>query len=339
MTPDPDSAPDALTPVAPAPSAPSAPSSGPAARAAAELARLLAEPLAPGLYLVATPIGNLTDITLRALSVLSRADVIYCEDTRHSRTLTAHFGITTHLTAYHEHNASRERPKILAQLGGKRSIALISDAGTPVISDPGYKLVRDALDAGHHVESLPGANAALVALTSSGLPTDAFTFAGFLPNKSAARRTRILELQAVPSTLIFYEAPSRIPESLADLAAVLGPRPAAVARELTKRFETIQRGTLATLATAASELEPRGEYVILVGPPVSAEITDDTIEQRLESLLDTLSLRDAVKTVSAALDVPKSRVYDIGLKLRDSLNGSPRDDGTGGGTDDGTNTA
>lgn len=321
---------DAENPDAPAPSppasAPSAPTSGPAARAAAELTRLLAEPLAPGLYLVATPIGNLTDITLRALAVLSRADVIYCEDTRHSRTLTAHFGITTHLTPYHEHNASRERPKILAQLGGKRSIALISDAGTPLISDPGYKLVRDALDAGHHVESLPGASAALVALTSSGLPTDAFTFAGFLPNKSAARRTRILELAAVPSTLIFYEAPSRIPECLADLAAVLGPRPAAVARELTKRFETIQRGALDALAIAATELEPRGEYVILVGPPTSVEVSDQTIEQRLAALMADMTLRDAVKTVSAALDIPKSRVYDIGLKLRDSLPDDGQDD-------------
>lgn len=312
------------TPDTPAP-APSAPTTGPAPRASAEVARLLAEPLAPGLYLVATPIGNLTDITLRALSVLSRADVIYCEDTRHSRTLTAHFGITTHLTPYHEHNASRERPKILAQLGGKRSIALISDAGTPLISDPGYKLVRDALDAGHHVESLPGASAALVALTSSGLPTDAFTFAGFLPNKSAARRTRIAELAAVPSTLIFYEAPSRIPESLADLAAVLGPRSAALARELTKRFETIERGTLDTLAASAATLEPRGEYVILVGPPVSADITDETIKDRLLPLMDSMSLRDSVRTVTAALDVPKSRVYDLAIELRDS-SGDPVED-------------
>ncbi len=324
MTPDLD----AENPDAPAPRA-SAPSSGPAARAAAELTRLLAEPLAPGLYLVATPIGNLADITLRALSVLSRADVIYCEDTRHSRTLTAHFGITTHLTPYHEHNASRERPKILAQLGGKRSIALISDAGTPLISDPGYKLVRDALDAGHHVESLPGASAALVALTSSGLPTDAFTFAGFLPNKSAARRTRILELAAVPSTLLFYEAPSRIPESLADLAAVLGPRPAAVARELTKRFETIQRGTLDTLAANAAGLEPRGEYVILVGPPAMVDVSDQTIRQRLISVMDAMTLRDAVRSVTAALDVPKSRVYDIAIELRDSAQETTENSETG----------
>ena len=228
------------------------------ARAQAEIARLLTEPLAPGLYLVATPIGNLADITLRALSVLARADVVYCEDTRHSLTLTAHFGITTHLSPYHEHNAVRERPKILAALAGGRRVALISDAGTPLISDPGYKLVRDAIDAGHRVESLPGPSAALTALTSSGLPTDAFFFAGFLPARSAARRTRAEELKAVPSTLVFFEAPSRVAESLADLAAVLGPRPAAIARELTKRFETITRGTLTELAAASAQLEQIG---------------------------------------------------------------------------------
>lgn len=288
----------------------------PAARAQAELARLLAEPLPPGLYLVATPIGNLADITLRALAVLSRADVIFCEDTRHSRTLTAHFGITTHLAAYHEHNGARERPKILGQLAAQRRVALISDAGTPLISDPGYKLVRDVLDAGHLVESLPGASAALVALTASGLPTDAFFFAGFLPVKSTARRTRANDLRAVPSTLIFFEAPSRITDSLADLAGVLGPRPAAIARELTKRFETIQRGPLDVLAASARDLEPRGEYVILVGPPVASDVTDAEIQHGLTAALATMSLRDAAKYVSGELGAPKSRVYDIGLKLQ-----------------------
>lgn len=289
---------------------------GPAVRAHAEVQRLLAEPLRPGLYLVATPIGNLADMTLRALTVLARADVIFCEDTRHSRTLTAHFGITTHLVPYHEHNGARERPKILAQLASQRRVALISDAGTPLISDPGYKLVREAVEAGHHVESLPGPSAVLAALTSSGLPTDAFCFGGFLPVKSAARRTRALELQTVPSTLIFYEAPSRIAESLADLASVLGPRPAAVARELTKRFETIDRGPLDSLAAALRNTEPRGEYVILVGPPTATHVTDVTIEERLSSFLATMSLRDAVKAVADELGQPKTRIYDIGLKLK-----------------------
>jgi len=297
---------------------PTNPSPAPALRTQAEIARLLAEPLPPGLYLVATPIGNLADLTLRAVATLARADVIFCEDTRHSRTLTAHYAITTHLVPYHEHNASRERPKILSQLKAGRRIALISDAGTPLISDPGYKLVREALEAGYHVESLPGASATLVALTTSGLPTDAFFFAGFLPPKSAARRTRALELATVPSTLIFYEAPSRIAESLADLAAILGPRPAAVARELTKRFETIQRGTLDTLAAAAATLEPRGEYVILVGPPIETETTDATIAALLETLLSTMSLRDAVRSATDTLGVPKSRVYDLAIKLRES---------------------
>lgn len=289
---------------------------GPAARAHAEVSRLLTQPLPPGLYLVATPIGNLADITLRALSVLSRAHVIYCEDTRHSLTLTANFGITTHLAPYHEHNGARERPKILSNLAQGRAVALISDAGTPLISDPGYKLVREALAAGHRVESLPGPSAALVALTVSGLPTDAFFFAGFLPVKSAARRSRIGELVSVPSTLIFFESPSRLAESLADLARVLGPRPAVLARELTKRFETIERATLDLLAAPSAPREPRGEYVILVAPPQTRTITDAMIEQELSCLLETQSLRDAAKAVAETLSVPKTRVYDLGLKLR-----------------------
>jgi 16S rRNA (cytidine1402-2'-O)-methyltransferase len=283
----------------------------------AEMTRLLAEPLAPGLYLVATPIGNLADLSLRAASILARADLIYCEDTRHSRTLTGHFGITTHLTPYHEHNGARERPKILEKLAAGRRIALISDAGTPLISDPGYKLVRDVIDAGHRVESIPGASAALTALTASGLPTDAFFFAGFLPPRSAARRTRATDLKSVPATLVFYEAPSRIAESLADLAAVLGPRPAVLARELTKRFETFERGTLDTLATASLGQEARGEYVILVGPPVAGQVTDDLIEQKVRDALQSLSLRDAAKAVADELDIPKSRAYEIGLRVRE----------------------
>ncbi len=290
---------------------------GPAARAHAELTRLLSEPLPPGLYLVATPIGNLADMTLRAIAVLARADVIFCEDTRHSRTLTAHFGITTHLNPYHEHNGERERPKIISQLANQRRVALISDAGTPLISDPGYKLVRDVLAAGYHVESLPGASAALVALTASGLPTDAFFFAGFLPPRSAARRTRANELRAVPSTLIFFEAPSRIAESLADLASVLGPRPAAVARELTKRFETVLRGPLGVLAQTVATLDARGEYVILVGPPIAGNVTDETIVDHLTRALETMSLRDASKQIATDLGIPKSRVYDLGVKGRD----------------------
>jgi 16S rRNA (cytidine1402-2'-O)-methyltransferase len=288
-----------------------------AARAHAELTRLLAEPLEQGLYLVATPIGNLADISLRALTVLARADVIYCEDTRHSLTLTAHYAITTHLTPYHEHNGARERPKILARLAAGQRVALISDAGTPLISDPGYKLVREAVGAGHRVLALPGASAPLTALTVSGLPTDAFFFAGFLPVRSGARRTRAAELAAVPATLIFFEAPSRMADALADLAAVYGDRPAAVARELTKRFETVSRGSLPELAAAFGTGDGRGEFVILVGPPVAGEVTDEVITARLVAALTTSSLRDAAKAIADDLGVAKARVYDLGLRLKD----------------------
>ena len=270
----------------------------------------------PTLFLVPTPIGNLADISLRALVLLAAADVIYCEDTRHSRTLAQHFGLTAPLKPYHEHNGEAARPRILAELAEGKRVALISDAGTPLVSDPGFKLVRAVLEAGHHVESLPGPSAALTALTLSGLPSDAFLFAGFLPPKQAARRTRIGELKAVPATLILFEAPQRLAETLADLAAVLGDRPAAVARELTKLHEEVRRGSLSRLLAEMSGGEMRGEIVILVGPPVAGEATDDSIRDALRSALEDMSLRDAAKAVAEALGVPKSRVYDIGLALK-----------------------
>ena len=197
---------------------------GPAvARASETLSDLIARPLAPALYLVATPIGNLADISLRALSVLARADLIAAEDTRHSKKLLAHFGIAAKLSAYHEHNAERERPRLIARLRAGQSVALVSDAGTPLVSDPGYKLAREALDAGLAVVSIPGPSASLAALTSSGLPTDTFLFAGFLPPKSGPRRARLEGLRAVPATLIFFETGPRLAKSLADMADVLGP--------------------------------------------------------------------------------------------------------------------
>ena len=284
-----------------------------ASRVSDELQRHLADPLAPGLYLVSTPIGNLGDITIRALSALARADVILCEDTRHSRTLLAHFAISTSARPYHEHNAARERPRVLRELESGLRIALISDAGTPLVSDPGWKLVRTALDAGHRVEALPGASAALAALTLGGLPTDAFLFAGFLPPKSAARRTRIAELKCVPATLVFFEAPARAAETLADLAQVLGNRPAALARELTKLHEEVRRATLEELAQAALA-GIKGEVVILVGPPQDAEVTDADISARLAIALEEMSLRDASRMVAEALGVPKARVYELGLR-------------------------
>jgi 16S rRNA (cytidine1402-2'-O)-methyltransferase len=285
-------------------------------RTAAEVRKQLRGELLPGLYVVATPIGNLGDITLRALAVLARADAVLCEDTRHSRTLLAHYAIDVTTRPYHEHNAAKERPRVLADLAAGRRVALISDAGTPLISDPGWKLVREAIDAGHRVEALPGASATLTALAIAGLPTDAFLFAGFLPPKTAGRRTRIAELASVPATLVFFEAPSRVAESVADLAAVLGPRSAAVARELTKLHEEVRRGPLPELAAALDGQTIKGEIVILVGPPVAGEVSDEDIAARLAEALGTMSLRDAAKAVADALGVPKSRVYDLGLKLR-----------------------
>ncbi len=282
------------------------------------LGRLVSEPLASGLYVVATPIGNLADITLRALAVLERADVIYCEDTRHSRTLLSHYAISQPLRAYHEHNAERERPHILAELTNGKCVALISDAGTPLISDPGYKLVRAAIAEGHAVVSLPGASAVLTALATAGLATDAFLFAGFLPTRQGARRSRLAELKTVPATLVFFEAPSRLTDSLADIAAVLGDRQTAVARELTKLHEEVRRGSAAELAQWAETAAPRGEMVILIGPPnaASLEVTDDAITSRLRTLLADLSLRDAAKAVAEDLGVTKARVYDLGLALK-----------------------
>ncbi len=283
---------------------------------AAQLARQLTGRLDPGLYIVATPIGNLADITLRALTTLARADVIYCEDTRHSRTLVAHYGISRPLRPYHEHNAEEQRPRILADLARGARIALISDAGTPLVSDPGYKLVRECIDAGHPVVAVPGASAVMTGISVSGLPTDTFLFAGFLPPRSGARRNRIAELANVPATLVIFEAPTRLAETLSDLAATLGPRPAAVGRELTKLHEDIQRGTLAELAAHFGNAPPKGEIVILVGPPGEADVTDETISAALADALHHMSLRDAAKAVAERFSVPKARVYDLGLKTK-----------------------
>jgi 16S rRNA (cytidine1402-2'-O)-methyltransferase len=292
------------------------PQAGVGERAAEVVRLLLAGSLSGGLYVVATPIGNLADITLRALTVLAQADVLYCEDTRHSRTLLAHYAIARSTRPYHEHNAERERPRVLADLAAGKSVALISDAGTPLISDPGYKLVREAAAAGFPVTAIPGPSAPLAALASAGLATDAFLFAGFLPPRRGARHTRLEELKAVPATLVFFEAPSRLAESLGDIAAVLGEREAAVARELTKLHEEVRRGTPAELARWAAATPPKGEMVIVVGPPLEAPVTDDAISARLEPLLAEMSLSDAAKMVAQDLGVPRGRAYDLALALR-----------------------
>jgi 16S rRNA (cytidine1402-2'-O)-methyltransferase len=288
------------------------------ARASHALSDLMARPFAPALYLVATPIGNLADISLRALSILARADLIAAEDTRHSKKLLSHFGIAAKLTQYHEHSAEKERPKLLARLRAGQSVALISDAGTPLVSDPGYKLVREALDAGLTVFSIPGPSAALAALTSSGLPTDTFLFAGFLPPKSGARRARLDELKTVPATLIFFESASRLAKSLADMADLLGTREAAIAKELTKLHESVMRGRLVRLAAELSDEALKGEFVVVVAPPAAeqGEPSDEMIAEQLEKAVKLETFRDAVRSVAEVLNVSRARVYELGLKLK-----------------------
>jgi len=295
------------------------------ARAAEVLADALAPPLPPGLYLVATPIGNLADISLRALAVLARADLIAAEDTRHSRKLLTHFSIRSELTPYHEHNAAKERPKLLARIRAGAAVALISDAGTPLVSDPGYKLVREALDDGLLVTSIPGASAVMAALTSAGLPTDTFLFGGFLPVKSGARRKRLEELKRTPATLLLFETGSRLTKSLTDMAEVLGSREAALAKELTKLHETVTRGTLDALATEIGEAALKGEFVVVIAPPAAtdAEASDEAVAAALEEALSEMSFRDAVREVAERFGLKRSRVYELGLAL-DRKGGSPR---------------
>jgi 16S rRNA (cytidine1402-2'-O)-methyltransferase len=273
--------------------------------------------LAPGLHIVATPIGNLGDITLRALQALAGADLIACEDTRVTRKLLDRYAITTPLTPYHEHNAAQARPVLLRRLAEGASIALVSDAGTPLISDPGYKLVRAAAEAGHAVTSLPGASAVLTALAVAGLPTDQFLFAGFLPPKQAARRTRIAELARIPATLVVFETGPRLAAALADLAAGLGPlREAAICRELTKLHEEVLRGDLKTLAETCAGDPPRGEIVIVIAPPTEPQraSTGET-ETLLRQALGRVSLKDAVGEVADATGLPRREVYQRALAL------------------------
>jgi len=274
--------------------------------------------LPAGLYVTATPIGNLGDVTVRALETLAAADLIACEDTRITSRLTNRYGIGTPLTAYHEHNAAKQRPKLLAEIAEGKAVALVSDAGTPLVSDPGYRLVAEAIEAGHQVVPIPGASAMLAGLAGAGLPSDTFLFAGFLPPKSAARRTRLGELAGVPATLIFYEAPQRVAATLADMADVLGGnRQAVVARELTKMFETFRRGRLETLAEEfAAEPEPRGEVTILVGPPVPRPTDEAAIDAMLRERMASKSLTGAVAEVAAASGAPRSAVYRRALAIK-----------------------
>lgn len=271
--------------------------------------------LAAGLYIVATPIGNARDITLRALDVLTDCDVIAAEDTRVTAKLLAIHGIQRPLLSYNDHNGERERPKILARLARGERVALVSDAGTPLISDPGFKLVREAASAGMTVTAIPGPSATLAGLAVSGLPTDRFLFAGFLPPKRGERHSRLGALKAVPATLVFFEAPQRLAETLSDMSEVFGDRPVAVARELTKLHEEIARGHLAALAEIYKPRQaPKGEITIVVGPPLETGPDFARIDQLLEMALAQMPLRSAVDLVSAALAAPRGEVYDRALE-------------------------
>jgi len=293
------------------------PSQGPGGSKRAESDRTGAPAVAPGLHLVATPIGNVGDLGDRARAVLAAADIVACEDTRVTGRLLARLGISTPLAAYHDHNAARARPKLLARLRAGETVALVSDAGTPLVSDPGYRLVRACIDEDLPLTAEPGPSAALTALVLSGLPTDRFLFAGFPPPRAAARRRTLAEVAAVPATLIFYDSARRLADCLADMADILGDRNAAVARELTKKFEEIRRGSLAVLAAAyAVEGPPKGEVTIVVGPPAApGPIAGDDLDRRLRDALDGASLRDAAAAVAAATGLPRRRVYARALEI------------------------
>ncbi len=276
--------------------------------------------LAPGLHLVATPIGNLGDFSARAIAVLKGADVIACEDTRVTGKLTHAFGIETPLIAYHEHNAERMRPRILARLKAGERVALVSDAGTPLISDPGYKLVREVAAERIPVIAVPGPSAALAALIVSGLPTDRFFFQGFLPAKSGARKTILAEIGVIPATLIVFEAARRLDDTLAEMASVLGEREAAVGRELTKLHEEVQRGTFSALAAHYAAHPGKGEAVIVIAPPspkVFDAVTEaDALDRRLVELLETMAVKEAATVAAGEFHLPRRDVYARALTQR-----------------------
>ena len=279
-------------------------------------------PLSSGLYLVATPIGNLGDITFRALEILKRADVILCEDTRTSGKLLSRYGVKTKRIAYHEHNATKMRPEIMDRLGKGQGLALISDAGTPLINDPGYKLVRDCKAEGFNVTAAPGAASPIVALILSGLPSDHFFYAGFLPPKTMARKKELARFAPIPGSLIFLESPKRLAASLADMAEMLGgTREAAVTRELTKMFEEVRNGTLDELSIHYAEAgAPKGEVVVIVGPANEAdnEPSPEDIDARLIDLIKTHRTKDAADILAKETGLKKRDLYNRALELAKS---------------------
>ncbi|KQP33549.1 16S rRNA methyltransferase [Methylobacterium sp. Leaf104] len=279
-----------------------------------------AEAIEPGLHVVATPIGNLKDVSFRALATLAAADAVLAEDTRVTRTLLMHYGITTPLVAYHEHSNAAVRERMVARMQAGEALALVSDAGTPLVSDPGFKLVQAAIEAGLAVTPIPGPSAVMTAIVAAGLPTDRFFFEGFLPTKSGARRNRLEALGGIPGTLVLFESPHRLPEMLVDAVEVLGAtRPAAVARELTKLYETIRRGSLADLAALyAEEGAPKGEVVVIIGTqdevPDEAR-TDAGIDAALTAALARHSIKDAATLVAEETGQPRRTVYARALAL------------------------
>lgn len=287
------------------------------------------EPLSPGLYIVATPIGNLADLSPRAADWLRRADLIAAEDSRQTAKLLAHIGSSVAMTPYHDHNADSVRPRLL-QKAAVSAVALVSDAGTPLISDPGFKLVREAYAQGIAVTTAPGPCAAIAALSLAGLPTDRFLFMGFLPTKAGARATAVQEVRDVRATLIFYEAARRADEVLAVLAEILGPRPAAVVREITKTYEEVLRDDLPALAARLAAQPVKGEVVIVVGPPTGARTADAAeLDAALRTALADMPLKTAVAQVVASFSVPRKQVYARALALRDEDEHGPKDTPTG----------
>lgn len=279
---------------------------------------ITSERLDPGLYLIATPIGNLGDITLRALHGLMNLDVVYAEDTRVTKKLLTAYGIHRQLGIYHDHNGEKMRPQILEQLAAGKSIGIVTDAGTPLISDPGHKLVNVALEKGHRVTTFPGVCAAIAGLSISGLPADVFRFCGFLPAQQKARAAKLTELKLVRETLIFYESANRLEETLVAVHENFGARQICIARELTKKFEETIRGSVDEILTKFSEITLKGEIVLLVAGAEKAIATDAEIVDTLRNLLKENSVKDAAKLAAEQFNLPRQDMYTRALKLKDA---------------------
>jgi 16S rRNA (cytidine1402-2'-O)-methyltransferase len=267
---------------------------------------------AAGLYIVSTPIGNMADITIRALQVLAAADVIYCEDTRQTKKLLVHYGINSWLEIYNDHNAAKTRPKILENLNHQKMVALVTDAGTPLVSDPGYKLVREVIENGHRVVPIPGASAMLAALVGSGMASDQFHFAGFVDDK------KFDDLISIKSSLIFYESPKRLVASLKKMSQYFAGRSVCIARELTKIYEEFQLGNFEEVIKYYTNNPPKGEVVILLSPPDAKKVTPKDLTEELRNLLRSYKLKEASEILSAKYGISKKAVYDLGIEIKNN---------------------